>query len=151
MDDLGNIVYIVAAIGWVAWNTYNKSLKKKDEQPSSQPKQYVDTYEDKQPARSFEEIVRKQFEQNHQSRPVPVARVNKNQDKFLNTDLTHSHLSESYVMSSSEMKSNRAQRQTQKKRVMETEDENLMEHLMPNGFDLRQAVVLNSILERPYN
>ncbi len=153
MEDFGNIVYVVAAIAWFAWNTYKKSQQGAEKQPqsASKPKRQVQTY-DEQPSRSLEDIIMEQLEGRKapEPKPIPVARSN-NQDKFLNTDLTHSHLSERYKMSSGEMKSHRVQRQVQKLEVVETHEENLMDRLMPNGFDLRQAVVLNAILERPYN
>jgi hypothetical protein len=36
-------------------------------------------------------------------------------------------------------------------KVEEEEEEGLIDSLMPNGFNLKQAVVLNAILDRPYN
>jgi hypothetical protein len=48
------------------------------------------------------------------------------------------------------MKSHRIERQVRKLEVVELEQESIMDSLVPNGFDLRQAVVLNAILERPY-
>jgi len=154
MDDFGNIVYVLAAIAWFAWNTYKKSQNggEKKSKPRSEQRRNVETRKE-QPSRSLEDIIMEQLEGRKAPKPepIPVVRAKNNQDKFLKTDLTHSHLSENYKMSSGEMTRHRVQRQVPKVKMEVIEEENLMDSLMPNGFDLRQAVVLNAILERPYN
>lgn len=153
MEDFGNIVYIVAAIAWFAWSSYKKSQEGKKKQTTTSHKepegrQAMEEYEE---PKSFEDLIMEQF---GQKKPEPVkieVEKHPNEDKFLNTDLTHYHLSKDYKMSQGEKKSYRTQRQASKLVEVEEEDESLMESLLPNGFDLRQAVVLNTILERPYN
>lgn len=153
MDDFGNIVYVLAAVGWFVWNTYKKSQKGdgKEGQPVSKKKREGQSFDREQPARSLEDIIMEQLEGKKRPEPVPVTKSSNNQDKFLSMDLTHSHLSESYKMSDGEMKSHRVQRQVPKLKVEELEEETLMERVVPSGFSLQQAIVLNAILERPYN
>jgi len=152
MEDFGNIVYVVAAIAWFAWNTYKKSQggKKKPATASRTKPASGPVEREYEEPKSLEDMIMEQF---GQKKPEPV-RVdtarNTNEDKFLSTDLTHSHLSADYKMSQSEMKSHRVERQVRKLEVEEKDEESLIDTLLPNGFDLRQAVVLNAILERPY-
>lgn len=134
MEDFGNIVYVVAAIAWFAWNTYKKSQDG-----------------NKKPATaSRKKAASRPIGQKAEEPILQETRRHENADKFLNTDLTHSHLAEDYKMSESEMMSHRVERQVRKLEVEETDEESLIDALLPNGFDLRQAVVLNAILERPY-
>ena len=156
MEDFGNIVYIIAAIGWFLWKTFKKSDGASTEKPSktssrdsSKRQERPTTFE------SLEEMIREQLgEQKHTETepkviPVPVQRDNRS--KFLSSDLTHSHLSENYKMSVSEMKSHRVQRQVQPSKVKQEHQESLMDQILPDGFDLRNAIVLEAILKRPYN
>ena len=151
MEDFGNIFYVLGAIAWFAWNTYKKSQggKKKpatasSTKPTSRP---VDTIEE---SKSLEDMILEQFGQKKEEPVQYQPRKHENADKFLDTDLTHSHLSEDYTMSVTEMKSHRVTRQVPKLKVEEEVEESVFDSLMPNGLNLRQAVVLNAILERPY-
>lgn len=152
MEGLGNIVYVVAAIAWFAWSAYKKSQdgKKKPTRASRTRPAGRQVVEEHEEPRSFEDMILEQF---GQKKPEPVrveTEKRSNEGKFLNTDRTHSHLPEDYKMSKSEMKSHRVERQVTKLKVVELDQESLMDELLPNGFDLKQAVVLNAILERPY-
>ncbi len=155
MEDFGNIIYILIAIGWFLMNAYKKSQQKKQQQAE---KQYQGGQVDEEhqsertPAKSLQDMILEQLggkvEETQPVVPKPMA--HKNEDKFLSTDLTHSHLPEDYKMGEGEMRSHRVERQVRKVVIEEKEEESLMDRLLPEGFDLRQAVVLNAILDRPY-
>lgn len=158
MDDLGNIIYVVIAIGWFFWNTYKKAKESKGrsvpKQPSRRPEPVSTSDADSDPFQSLEDMILGQLDGKNvpteQPNPVVVPEY-KNQEKFLNVDRTHSHLADDYQMSVSESKSHRVQRQV-KPALMEKEreEEGVMDELFPEGFELQKAVVLNTILERPY-
>lgn len=162
MDDFGNIIYVLAAIGWFFWNAYKKSKQGKEARPTkpqrSSESQTTEETEN-EPFRSLEDMILEQLG-GTEEKPKPVvveaASTNtprhRNQDKFLNTDLDHSHLSPDYQMSVSEGKSHRVQRQVERMKVRaEEKEQSLMDELFPDeGFDLRKAVVLSTILHRPY-
>ena len=157
MDDLGNIVYVVIAIGWFFWNAYKKSQEGKAKQPASAKPSTArknDSDSGGDTFKSLEDFIRGQFEEEselvHEAvKPEPAA--HKNQDKFLSSDLKHSHLADDYQMSVGDSKSHRVQRQVKPLKVVEVEEEEaLMDELFPDGFNLKKAVVLNAILERPY-
>ena len=150
MEDFGNIVYVLAAIGWFFWNAYKKSQKKakpqKAPQGRTEPRQ-AET--ERGTIKSLEEIILQQLEGHKE--PVPeVEPVKVKDDGFLRSDLTHSHLAADYQMSQSESKSHRVQRQVRLLVKEEEDEESLIDRILPEGFDLQQAVVLNTILERPY-
>ena len=156
MEDFGNIVYIIAAIGWFLWKTFKKSDGASAGKPSKTPSGDAGNRQERPTTfESLEEMIREQLGEQKQPElepkavPVPVQRDNRS--KFLSSDLTHSHLSENYKMSVTEMKSHRVQRQVQPSKVKEEYQETLMDQILPNGFDLRSAVVLDAILKRPYN
>lgn len=149
MDDFGNIVYVIAALGWFAWNAYRKM--KGNDQQAPQPSGRED--EQWEQPRSLEDLIMEQLGEKPKPKAKPVAQPIKqdNSSKFLSTDLTHSHLSADYVMSSTEMKSHRVERQVRKGLKVEADEEvSLMDDLFPAGLDMRQAFVLNAVLERPY-
>lgn len=159
MDDFGNIIYVIAAIGWFFWNAYEKSQDgRPDGQPKSAPqpqpkskrKTAFDTLEELIKEQMGEEVTREP--EPVVAKPEPIQRKQRNRDKFLNLDRTHQHLSDDYVMSVGESGSHRVQRQvTRLKTEASIEEKSVMDELFPNdGFDLRKAVVLNAILERPY-
>lgn len=153
MDDFGNIVYVVAALGWFLWNAYRK-MKGGDEQvpqPAKGSRKAEPSEKEWESTRSLEDLIMEQLGEKPKPKPVvqPVSRDNSS--KFLKSDLTHSHLSDDYVMSSTEMKSHRVERQVRRGVKIEEEEEvNLMDDLFPAGLDMRQAFVLNAVLERPY-
>jgi len=154
MDDLGNIVYVLIAVGWFALNMYKKSQQKKQQQPKAkrqQPRRQESNSDSGEWKKSLEDLILEQFGEKIEEpvKPEPIP-AHPNEDKFLQTDLTHSHLADDYQMSSTEMESHRVQRQVRKVVVEKVEEESLMDKILPEGFDLRQAVVLNAILERPY-
>jgi hypothetical protein len=152
MEDLGNIVYVVAAIAWFAWNTYKKSQGgKKKPATASGPKPASRQVQQREESKSLEDMILEQFGQKSEEPIRHEPKRHQNTDKLLDTDLTHSHLSDDYKMSQSEMKSHRVERQVKRLKVEEEEEESLIDSLMPNGFNLKQAVVLNAILDRPYN
>lgn len=158
MDDFGNIIYVLAAIGWFFWNTYRKSQKAQEAagnktKPQVKPRTANAEPKPVEETRSLEDIIMEQLGQRKEEpKPVPVeVKKPSRREKFLNLDLTHSHLSDDYEMSRSEMQGHRVERQV---RVLKTGDEDdsetLMQRLMPEGFDLRQAVVMEAVLNRPY-
>ncbi|MCB9191166.1 MAG: hypothetical protein H6603_00930 [Flavobacteriales bacterium] len=157
MDDLGNIVYVIIAIGWFFWNAYKKSQEKQANEQKQQRSQPTTSRTDESaadPYKSLEDIILEQLEGKREPKPEPVvARETRrsNKDKFLSMDLDHFHLPDDYQMSKDESKSHRVQRQVAQLQNMEMEPEaSVMNELFPEGFDLRKAVVLNAILERPY-
>lgn len=153
MEDFGNIVYVIAAIGWFLWKTFRKSEDADKKKSKSAPRRPTEREEPKtSPVQTLEQMILEQLGERPEPKPepVPIVRERSNRDKFLSTDLTHSHLSEDYQMGVSEMKSHRVERQVEPLKVIEEEQESLVDQLMPNGFDLRQAVVLETILQRPY-
>lgn len=154
MDDFGNIIYVLGAIGWFVWNTYRKAQEgKKKPAGASRSRRNTSDSEGEKPFKSLEDLIMGQFgdaEKEEELKPVTVASRNSNEDKFLKNDLTHSHLSDDYVMSSGEMQSHRVVRQVRKLDVIQDSEIGLMDELFPEGFDLKQAVVSNAILERPY-
>lgn len=155
MDDLGNIVYVVIAIGWFFWNAYRKSQEKgANPQPAGssgkRPKMESTTGQ-LDPFESLEKMMREQVSGKPEPQALKVKSERQNNaDKFLHSDLTHSHLKNDYRMSVTEMQGHRVERQVKRAEMVEEETENLIDKILPNGFDLRQAVVLNAILERPY-
>lgn len=157
MDDLGNIVYVLIGVGWFLLNAYKKSQqnKQKPVKRRSAPKPTAhETARTESASKSLEDIILEQLggspEEEKRFEPVSSSE-HENQDKFLNKDLTHSHLSQDYVMGKSEMESHRVKRQVKPLKVEENEQQDgLMDRLFPEGFDLQQAVVLNAILDRPY-
>ncbi len=156
MDDLGNIVYVIGALAWFAWNAYRKMQGNEEAAPkSSKPERQATGQPEKtwESARSLEDLIMEQLGQKPAPSPKPATQPVRtdNSSKFLNSDLTHSHLKPDYVMSSSELRSPRVERQGKKGKETELEDQvDLMEELFPAGLDMRQAFVLNTILERPY-
>lgn len=154
MEDFGNIVYVVVAIGWFVWNTYKKSQGGKSKAAPSSPKPTRQTVQEThEKSKTLEDLI---FEQLRENRPKPEpikyeSKKHLNQDKFLNTDLTHSHLSQDYQMSRSEMESHRVERQVRKLESEENNEPSVIDDLLPDGVDLRRAVILNAILARPYN
>lgn len=154
MDDFGNIIYVLGAIGWFVWNTYRKAQEGKKKPAEARPRRNTSDSEGKKPFKSLEDLIMGQFgeaDKEEELKPVPVASRNSNEDKFLRKDLAHSHLSDDYVMSSGEMQSHRVVRQVRKLDVIQETEIGLMDELFPEGFDLKQAVVSNAILERPYS
>jgi len=156
MDDFGNIAYVLMAIGWFLFNAYKKAQKNKEKRPSQQTSQRPfaeETQPQPEPTRSFEDLILEQLggkveeEETVQAEPIPVY---KNEEKFLNIDRTHSHLPDNYQMGQDEMKSHRVTRNIKKVEREVEQPESLYDSLMPSGFDLKQAVILNAILERPY-
>jgi hypothetical protein len=154
MDDFGNIIYIVVGIAWFFYNAYRKSQGEK-QAPDAKPRKSARSRRkstSSEPQTLEELIFGKQDPEPIQAKhtKVEVSQV-KNQDKFLNFDRDHSHLPEGYKMSVSESGSHRIQRQVQPLVQKEYQSEaNVMDELFPEGFDLKKAVVLNAILERPY-
>lgn len=161
MDDLGNIIYILAAIGWFFWNAYKKSQQgkeKKTTKPQKRPQQET-VVEVDDPFKSLEEMILEQLEgKKEEPKPAPVEVVREkpsrhsNEGKFLNADLDRSYLTENYQMSVNEGKNTRIHRSAESRKTAEaTERPYLMNELFPEeGFDLRKAVVLQAILDRPY-
>ena len=152
MDGIENIAYVLIGIGWFAWNTYRKyQAGKEPGQPKTRRSVPADTQPESEHSRSLEDMILEQFGDKQVPEPVAAQyQRHENQDKFLNTDLTHSHLSDDYEMSKSEMKSHRVERQVRKLEEEETEEESILNQIMPDGFDLRQAIIMNAVLERPY-
>ena len=162
MDDFGNIIYVLAAIGWFFWNAYKKSQQGKEKnspKPQGHSTSHPTEVLEDEPSRSLEDMILEQLGgKKEEPKPVTVETASKlppqhrNQDKFLKTDLDHSHLADDYKMSEGESGSHRVERQVRRLKVKEVEkEESLMDNLFPDeGFDLRKAVVLSAILDRPY-
>jgi hypothetical protein len=156
MEDLGNIVYVVAALAWFAWNAYRKMQGKEEATPKPGTPERHETGQPEKPwesARSLEDLIMEQLGQKPAPAPKPAVQPIKtdNSSKFLSSDLTHSHLKADYVMSSSETRSPRVERLVKKGKGAVLEEEvDLIEELFPAGLDMKQAFVLNSILDRPY-
>ena len=154
MDGIENIVYVVIAIGWFLWNAYRKVQAGKEESIPARPRniQPPEAEPQSDPFKSLEDMIMEQLEGKKEPEPDFVKpERHEHQDKFLRQDLTHSHLPDDYQMSKDESKSHRVERQVKKLEVEEVEQESLMDIVMPNGFDLRQAVIMNAVLERPYS
>lgn len=154
MDDLGNIIYILIGIGWFFWNAYKKSQSGK-ERAKPVRKQTAPASPNKADSgyKTLEDLIfGKTKEPQFQSEQHSTVESNyKNQDKFLSIDRDHSHLPDDYQMSVGESGSHRVQRQIVPLFKEEKEEElSLKDELFPEGFDLKKAVVLNAILERPY-
>lgn len=163
MEDFGNIVYVLAAIGWFLWKTFGKSEEQKSTAEKRRPKPVREIRPEEQPQPSTLQELLEQFgvdkpkEQpvvaKQEARPVRSnlrGTIRSRNKGFLSTDLTHSHLDENYQMSVSEMQGHRVQRQVRVLEVEDVESETLIERLMPNGFNLQNAVVAEAILTRPY-
>ena len=156
--DIENILYVIIGIGWFLWNAYRKSQQGKGQQrprpkrPQASPTQMEEPSAD--PFKTLEDIILEQLEGKKEPKPEPVViqeERHANQDKFLSMDLDHSHLPPDYKMSVGESGSHRVQRQvTPLKREEKEPEVSVMDELFPEGFDLKKAVVLNAILERPY-
>lgn len=158
MDGIENIVYVVIAIGWFVWNAYRKMTEGKGSspKPSSRPKtgrvQPTNAEPKTDPFQTLEDMILEQLEGKKEPEPMfAEPERHENQDKFLSHDLTHSHLDDDYQMSTDESKSHRVERQIKPLEIEEVEEESLFDLAMPNGFDLRQAIVVNAVLERPYS
>jgi hypothetical protein len=154
-----NIVYLLIGIAWFFWNAYRKSKEEDSNKTpvpkSSKPRRFEEAKEEPlaEPFKSLEDLIMEQIEGKKKPEPVPIKvepEQHHNQDKFLNLDLDHSHLPPDYKMSESEKGSHRVQRQVERNVQVEEREETLADQLFPEGFDLRKAVVLNAILERPY-
>ncbi len=158
MDGIENIIYVVIAIGWFVWNAYRKMQGGKQSSPKPASRPAHDRMEpsepepERDPFKSLEDMILEQLEGKKEPEPVFVEPTrHANQDKFLSHDLTHSHLSDDYQMSNGESGSHRVERQVKKRVQEEVEEESLIDQVLPNGFDLRQAIVINAVLERPYS
>ena len=158
MDDFGNIIYVIVAIGWFLWNAYKKSQEGKQQpKPQRESRPQVDPKEQESSWKTFEDMILGQLEGNEAPKPEPIAVEtvpprHKHQDKFLNADLDHSHLPADYKMSVGERGSHRVQRQVTRLKVDVVEEQpSLMDGLFPEGFDLKKAVVLDAVLNRPYS
>ena len=156
MDGIENIMYVVIGIGWFLWNMYRKMQAGK-EQPTKRaqrPKPVssapANPHREPEPFKSLEDMIMEQLGGEKEVQPAYSEPVHENQDKFLSSDLTHSHLPDNYQMSADESKSHRVERQVRKLELEEEEYESVKNLVMPDGFDLQQAVVLNAVLNRPY-
>lgn len=152
--EIENIIYVVIGIGWFVWNTYRKAKAGKQTQPKPKRRRQapVDSEPAAEPFKSLEDMILEQFGEKKTPEPVVVeSRKHENQDKFLSHDLKHSHLPDNYQMSKSEMASHRVERQVKRVENEVVEESSLLEEILPNGFDLRQAVIMNAVLERPYS
>ena len=156
MDGIENIAYVVIGIGWFQWNMYRKAKAGSEStQPANGSKRKrsmsPDSAPSSEPSRSLEDMILEQFGEKKEPEVVfESPQKHSNQDKFLDNDLSHRHLYDDYKMSSDEMKSHRVERQVRKLEEEENEVESVLDQVMPNGFDLRQAIIMNAVLERPY-
>ncbi len=156
--DIENVLYIIIGIGWFLWNAYRKTKQEKPKGAPRRNQQPTPSSTDQpsaDPFRTLEDIILEQLEGETEAKPAPVPVAveprHKNQDKFLSVDLDHSHLLDDYQMSVGESGSHRVQRQVTPLKTEQMEPElSVMDELFPDGFELRKAVVLNAILERPY-
>lgn len=157
--DIENILYVIIGIGWFLWNAYRKTQQEKSKtlprRKSAQPKPSPASQPGSDPFKTLEDLILEQLDGKVEPKPEPIPVVkeskHRNQDKFLNMDLDHSHLPDNYQMSVGESGSHRVQRQVTPLKQEEKEPElSVMDELFPEGFELRKAVVLNAILERPY-
>lgn len=154
MDDFGNIIYVLAAIGWFFWNAYKKTQQGKESRvpaPEAGRSEPTSTEtESGDPFRSFEEMILEQLE--GKKKPAPTTNVPSSDEVVRNAKAEQAQASTGYQMSVSEIKNHRAQRQKERKEKEVVQDEStLMESLFQDeGFDLKKAIVLNAILDRPY-
>lgn len=156
MEDFENIVYLLAAVGWLIWKAFRRASDK-NTLPESLERPRAGAQGEVKPLASTLDGMLEQFGMETKKDPVSSRPVKSMRGQsrirnkgFLNTDLTHSHLADDYEMSAGEMQSHRVERQV---RVLETRSEEtgtLSETILQDGFDLRQAVVLNAVLNRPY-
>lgn len=135
MDDIGNIIYVLAVVGWFIWNMYSKSKKAK--QPERSRSDVPGREEQPSSSNTFEELLMEQFGLEKEEEPEPE------QPETVSEPVRK--LEPEPVFANA--RSDRRKRSIQ---TIELEEENLMDELMPDGFDLRQAVVMQAILDRPY-
>lgn len=149
MEDFGNIVYIVAAIAWFAWNSYKKAQegKAKPKRTSSAPAPNMQEAETSDP-KTFEELIMEQFGQKQTDADEPVYTSPSNRPTSRPQVATPAS---AYQMSAGEMGSHRIERKKRKKVQEDEPEQSAIDEILPEGFSLKQAVVLNAILERPYN
>lgn len=164
MEDFGNIVYVLAAIGWFLWKTFGKSDEQKPVAKKRRSNPVPDVGPGEQPRTStFQDLLDQLGMDEPRTQPVPSnsstasptklgrGNVRSRNKGFLSIDMKRTHLDTDYQMSVSELQGHRIQRQMRVTEEQETESETLIEQLMPNGFDLRQAVVADAVLNRPYH
>lgn len=162
MDDIGNIVYVIAVIGYLIYRVVGGGKKKPAQQPANATKRKSTTIEDilSELNEKFEpETVQEERRSDPvEARAIPSAeriephRGHRHDEKpFLDVDNPHVELPADYQMSSSEMGSHRIQRKEVKIKEAETENP-LSEYIneLSEGVDLRRAIIYQTILETPY-
>lgn len=162
MDDLGNIVYVIAVVGYLIYRAVGGAKKKPQQQPTSAPRKKGTTIEDilkelteqqevepvvvepepiKEPPRRAASVERTDPHRGHVHDPKP----------FLDFDNPHQELAADYEMSSSEMGSHRIKRKHVE--VEEPQEKNsTSEYIneLSEGIDLKKAIIYRTILETPY-
>lgn len=162
MDDIGNIVYVVAVIGYLIYRVVGGGKKKPQQQPTSTPRKKGATIED-----ILKELTEQQEVEPVFSEPEPVREPVRrtvsaertephkghihDPQPFLDIDNPHTELSANYKMSSSEMGSHRIKRKHVEK-VGANEKISTSEYIneLSEGIDLRRAIIYSAILETPY-
>lgn len=147
MDDIGNIVYVLAVIGYMLYRVF--AGKKKPQQGESSPRK----------GSTIEDILREFTQQEETEQQVePVVSENRpvheghahNPEPFLSVDVPQKREAE-YKMSQSEVAQHR---RVSERKIMNTEeDESYVDEVveeLSNGVDLRRAMVYHTILETPY-
>jgi hypothetical protein len=147
MDDIGNIIYVLAVIGYMIYRVF--AGKKKPQQDESSPRK----------GSTIEDIIREFTQQEETDRQVePVVSDNRpsqeghvhNPEPFLSVDSPKKREAE-YKMSQSEVVQHR--RVSNRKIMKIEEDESYVDEVveeLSNGVDLRRAMVYHTILETPY-
>ena len=161
MDDIGNIIYVIAVIGYLIYRAVGGGKKKPTQQPSQAPKRKGTTIEDilkelnqqmetdpepdTQPepvqARPLRSMERTDPHRGHVHKAIP----------FLDVDNPHRELASDYKMSSSEMGSHRIKRKEMKNSGQSARN-SLSEYVneLENEVDLKRAIIYQAILETPY-
>lgn len=159
MDDIGNIIYVIAVVGYLIYRAVGGGKKKPTQQPTQAPKQKGTTIED------ILKELNQQMETDPEPQPEPVqARPVRSVERtephrghvhdkkpFLDVDNPHRELSSDYRMSRSEMGSHRIKRREVKKTGPSARNP-LSEYIneLENGVDLKRAIIYQTILETPY-
>ncbi|MFT4525312.1 MAG: hypothetical protein ACI85F_001465 [Bacteroidia bacterium] len=148
MDDIGNIVYVLAVVGYMLYRVF-AGKKKAPQKGQATPKKGT----------TIEDILREfthQEDAEEYVEPVPVevrpgheGHVH-NPEPFLTVDAPKKPAVE-YKMSQSEVANHKrvSNRQMQESEEDETYVDQVVEELS-NGLDLRKAIIYRAILETPY-
>ena len=161
MDDIGNIVYVIAVIGYLIYRAVGGGKKKPQQQSQQTQKRKGTTIEDilKELNDQIEpETVEERKPEQVPARPIPsIERTHPHRGHvhdakpFLDVDNPHTELAADYRMSTGEMGSHRIKRKVVEEVTEELENP-LSDYVseLSEGVDLRKAIIYQAILETPY-